>query len=727
MYEGLRGILQTKIQSDIQQAERTLNDDLALDVLKTLFLVKYVKGFPTTTDNIAKLMLPTLDTDFPVYKSEIQEALNKLVRKSYIEKGADEEYHFQTNEEKDIETEIKNEELAPDAINNELKKIFREEVFSEQKIRLSSNKIFNFGRMVDDQQDGRDADIYIHFVTPLTTANVQDATLMSHYSMSHSNQLCVFLGEDKYLAEDLAMFKKADKCLTRLLSSNGDTYRQQIVSDKRTVNRKRRESIVNRLVELSKSARLFMNAQELTDIKTSDLKARLTEGMTRLVELVFYNLKLLTIEYDVDMLKRMINDTSTTGYEMDNCCIEIYNKLQQNKTLSIRSKVKDLVDYFKGNQYGWYEAATLCILGKLYKLEKISFRKDGSLIADRDLYTALTNAMQQANVIVDMEEAITPNQISKLKGYYKELFDDESCPAQSAKDVHAAFLERLNREIADIQLVRRSHDQVFVRPLDEVIETLNHLRVVYPSLYSKSKDIEAAIDDKQDIADEICGFVRGNQFTIFEKVEHIKKGNQANLAYVAPELTDKLNEIYTSTTPWKLMTDAKEVLEAIQKEISEKQEAARAEVLNAIEAKQQALTTHPAYSSIPGYMQEQFSTQWASITKRANEERYIGNLKAMTAEVDGIYNNAIDKINHWVEDEERKRKEAEEKAKKTGEGGGSTPPTKKVHKVVNKQKAMNVPFSKPRLETKEDVAQYLEALRKQLEGYIDQDNYIMLN
>jgi hypothetical protein len=727
MYEGLRGILQTKIQSDIQQAERTLNDDLALDVLKALFLVKYVKGFPSTTDNIAKLMLPTLDTDFPVYKSEIQEALNKLVRKSYIEKGADEEYHFQTNEEKDIETEIKNEVLAPDAINTELKRIFSGEIFSEQKIRLTSNKIFNFSRMVDDQQDGRDADIYIHFVTPLTTANVQDTQQMSQYSLSHSNQLCVFLGEDKYLAEDLAMFKKADKCLTRLLSEKGDAYRQQIVSDKRRVNANRRKNIVDRLTELTKSARLFMNAQELTDIKTTDLKARLTEGMTRLVDLVFIHLKMLTIEYDVDMLKRMINDTSKTGYEMDNCCLEIYNKIQRDKKLSIRSKVKDMVDYFKGNQYGWYEAATLCILGKLYKLEKISFRKDGSLIADRDLYTALTNAMQQANVIVDMEEAITPNQISKLKGYYKELFDDESCLAQSAKDVHAAFLERLNREIDAIQLVRHSHDQVFVRPLDEVIETLNRLRVVYPSLYSKSKEIEAAIEDKLDIADEICGFVRGNQFTIFEKVEHIKKGNQANLAYVAQGLTDKLNEIYTSKTPWKLMTDAKEVLEAIQKEISEKQEAARAEVLNAIEAKQQALTTHPAYSSIPGYMQEQFSAQWASITKRANEERYIGNLKAMTAEVDGIYNNAIDKINRWVEEEERKRKEAEEKAKKTGEGGGSTPPAKKVHKVVNKQKAMNVPFSKPRLETKEDVNQYIEALRKQLEGYIDQDNYIMLN
>jgi hypothetical protein len=47
--------------------------------------------------------------------------------------------------------------------------------------------------------------------------------------------------------------------------------------------------------------------------------------------------------------------------------------------------------------------------------------------------------------------------------------------------------------------------------------------------------------------------------------------------------------------------------------------------------------------------------------------------------------------------------------------------------VVNKQKAMNVPFAKPRLETKEDVAQYIEALRKQLENFIDDDKFIILN
>jgi len=291
MYEGIRGILQTKVQSDIQQAEKTLGDDMALKVLKTLFMIKYVKGFPSTTDNITKIMLPTLDTDFPEYKSRIQEALNKLVHTSYIEKGANDEYHYQTNEEKDIENEIKNEELQPDAINNELKKIFRDEIFSENRIRLSAGKVFNYGRMVDEQQDGREAEMYIHFVTPLNSMVSTDSQSMLMYSMGHPTQLLVVLGEDKYMAEDIAMFKKADKCLTKLLSGNGDNYRQQIVTDKRRVNSNRRVSIVNRLTELTKDARLYMGGQELTNIRATDIRSRLNEGMSRLVEQVYTNLK----------------------------------------------------------------------------------------------------------------------------------------------------------------------------------------------------------------------------------------------------------------------------------------------------------------------------------------------------------------------------------------------------------------------------------------------------
>ena len=729
MYEGLRGVLQTKISNDILQAERTLNDELALKVLKTLFLVKYVKGFPSSLDNITRVMLPTLDTDFPAFRSEIQEALNKLVRQSYIEKGANDEYHYQTNEEKDIETEIKNEELRPEATNEELKKIFRDEIFSESKIKLSNFKIFPYGRMVDEVQDGRDAEMFIHFITPLNNLSEADRNNMNMYSMRHPEQLIVVLGEDKYLSDDMVMFKKADKCLTRLLSRNDDGYRQQIISDKRRVNSRRREAIVDRLIQLTKSARLYIGGNELTDIKSQDIKNRLNDAMKSLVEQVYTNLKMLTIEYDDAMLKSIINSTTSGtlfgNLAEDACSMEIFNEISKQQRMAVRTKVKDLVDYFKGNTYGWYETAILCIIAKLYKLDKISFRNNGQPVADRDLYNTLTNSMQQANTIVDIEEAITPAQVTKLKGQYKEFFNDESCTAQSAKDVHSAFIERLKRDIEELRSIYDRNRFEFVKPLDAVLVTLKSLsNMVYPGLYQNSKKVEDALDDKLDIADEIRNFITGPQFSIFKRVETLTTGNQANLAYVSQEQRDVLTSIYNSTTPWRQMTKANDVLNTINEEIKELQSAARNEAVALINEKFAAIKAIPAYAQIPENLRNQIDKFFSILSDSAKEERFIGNLKAMKSDIDRAYENSLKSINKWVEDE------ANKPATPPAGGDTNTPPqnpVKPVKTFVRKESAMNVPFDKSMLETEEDVDAYLAALRAKMMSYINQNKNIMLN
>ena len=731
MYEGLRGILQTKITNDIQQAERTLDDALALKVLKTLFLVKYVKGFPSSLDNITRVMLPSLDTDFPAYRSEIHEALNKLVRQSYIEKGANDEYHYQTNEEKDIETEIKNEELRPEATNEELKKIFRDEIFSDNKIKLSNYKIFPYGRIVDEVQDGRDAEMFIHFITPLNNLNDADRSNLNMYSMRHPNQLLVVLGEDKYLSDDMVMFKKADKCLTRLLSSNDEGYRQQIISDKRRVNSRRREAIVERLTELTKSARLYIGGNELTDIKSLDIKNRLNDAMKGLVEQVYTNLKMLTIEYDDELLKRLIHSTAAdrVGMTEDACCTEVFNEINKQKRLAVRTKVKDLVDYFKGNNYGWYETAILCIIAKLYKLDKISFRNNGQPVADRDLYNVLTNSMQQAATLVDIEEAITPSQISKLKGLYKEFFNDESCTAQGAKEVHTAFIERLKQDLDTLRSIHDRHHFEFVRPLGDVLTSLKGLtNQIYPGLYQNTKKLEDALDDKLDIADEIRNFIQGTQFAIFKQVETLSTGNQANLSYVGKERRDALTDIFNSKEPWKKMQKANEVIRTINDEIQELQSAARNEAVALINSNQDSVKAIPAYTQIPENLRHQIEQFFVILTNKAKEERYIGNLIAMKSEIEHAYDNSVKTINAWVEQEAKKN--ASEPTTPTDENNKNkpvTPPTRPMKTVVRKDKAMKVDFDKQILETVEDVDRYLAALRKEMLSYIHQDKNIMLN
>ena len=732
MYEGLRGVLQTKISSDIQQAERTLNDDLALKVLKALFLLKYVKGFPSTLDNITRVMLPTLDTDFPAYRSDIQEALNKLVRQSYIEKGANDEYHYQTNEEKDIETEIKNEDLRPEATNEELKKIFRDEIFYDSKIKLSNFKIFSYGRMVDEVLDGRDSDMFIHFITPLTNLMSTAHENMCMYSMQHANQLCVVLGEDKYLAYDLVMFKKAEKCLNRLLSRNDDGYRQQIISDKRRVNSRRREAIVNRLIELSKNARLYIGGQELTDIKSQDLKNRLTDGMKCLVEQVYTNLKMLTIDYDDTILRGIIN-SSTSGtmfgtLEDDVCSMEIFNEIAKQKRMAVRTKIKDLIDVFRGGSYGWYETAILCIIAKLYKMDKISFRYNGAPVADRDIYTALTNSNQQQNTIVDIEETITTSQITKLKNLYKEFFNDESCVAISAKDVHNAFIERMKREVEDLGAIAGRNRFEFVKPLDNVVSLLRFIAsMVYPGLYQSTSKLEDALDDKLDIADEIASFIRGSQFKIFEKIETLKKGNQANLSYVSQENIEILNRIYESRQPWKEMTKANEALTVIADEIKRLQIEVKEEVSAKITEKLESLKNIPTFTEISDSLRSQITLFFTALENKAKEERYIGNLKAMHNDIENAYNNSLKSINKWIEEEASKKATPSQDDTSKPQDQKADAPKRPMKQFVQKAKAMDVRFSKPMLENEADVEAYISELKKKMMDYIHQNKNIMLN
>ena len=727
MYEGLRGVLQTKISSDIQQAERTLNDDLALKVLKALFLLKYVKGFPTSLDNITRIMLPTLDTDFPGYRANIQDALNKLVRQSYIEKGANDEYHYQTNEEKDIETEIKNEELRPEAISDELKKIFRDEVYSESKIKLSTYKNFSYGRMVDDVLDGRDSDMLIHFITPMNQIHIG----VEMYSMQHPNQLCVVLDDDKNLEEDLVMFKKADKCLTRLLSRNDDGYRQQIISDKRRVNSRRKEAITNRLIELTKTARLYIAGGEITSIKSLDLKTRLTEGMKCLVEQVYTNLSMLTIEYDDAMLRSILN-SSTTGAMFDSldedaCSTEIFNEISRQSKLAVRTKVKDLIDIFKGGTYGWYDNATLCILAKLYKMDKISFRNNGAPVADKDLYNTLVNTTQQQNTIVDIEETIMPSQVTKLKNLYKEFFNDESCVAISAKDVHQAFVERMKKEVEKLHTITRVHRFEFTKPLDKVVDSLRALTsMIYPGLYLNTTQLEDILDDKIDIADEIDQFISGPQFEIFKKIDTMKNGNQANLVYVSTDNINILNAIYGSLQPWKEMTKANNALTAISDEITHLQNEARADILAQIETKHNSLKAIPAYDLIDDTLRKQIEIYFDSLVKKAKDERFIGNLKAMYTTVEAVYNESLKSINKWIEDD------AAKKAAATAKDSGTDDVQPAVHKrpakvIVSKATAMDVHFSKPILENEADVEDYISELKKKMLNYIHQNKNIMLN
>ncbi|MEJ1793967.1 hypothetical protein, partial [Escherichia coli] len=91
-------------------------------ILKTLFLIRYVDVVKSTLDNLVTLSIDRIDADKIALRKQIEESLNRLERQLLIARNGD-EFIFLTNEEKEIENEIRHTDVEMSEVSNKLSAI----------------------------------------------------------------------------------------------------------------------------------------------------------------------------------------------------------------------------------------------------------------------------------------------------------------------------------------------------------------------------------------------------------------------------------------------------------------------------------------------------------------------------------------------------------------------------------------------------------------------------
>ncbi|SUZ33870.1 hypothetical protein ROE7235_03645 [Roseibaca ekhonensis] len=170
MFEGIRTALKSAVQQSIQIAEKEIQDidPFAIQVLKALFLVKYVKEFKPTVRNISVLLLSEFDTDQVKQRRKIEEALSFLERNTLIQRNG-EVYEFLTNEEKDVEAEIKALNVDPSELSKEMETLAFDTILRHRKIKhLATGNEYSFSRKLDDHLLGREHELSINLISPFS-------------------------------------------------------------------------------------------------------------------------------------------------------------------------------------------------------------------------------------------------------------------------------------------------------------------------------------------------------------------------------------------------------------------------------------------------------------------------------------------------------------------------------------------------------------------------------
>lgn len=602
MFEGIRGALKSGIQSAINTAERNLGDPYAIRVLKALFLVKYVKEFKATLRNLSVLMLERFGEDVPAQRKKLEAALNLLEQQTYIQRNGD-LYEYLTDEEKDVEEEIKNTDVETADVIKELETLLFDGVIKQRKIRHSNGQNYAYTRKMDDRALSREYELSIHIITPLSD-NFDNITLQRMQSMGR-DELRVVLPADARFMQDLTMHKRTEKYIRQNSNTQQEAVKR-ILDAKGFQNTERLSDLQVRAKALLGKAALIINAADV-DVSSEDGQTRVLKGFDHLIQTTYPNLRMLRDlpfnEADVGKHLRMVEDglLANDATRLTEAEQELLAFIQSNARSGVRTTVKSLIERFERKNYGWYYAAILCNLALLSARGKVEIRQDSNTLEAEALERSLRNTNAHATLVLEPQVEFTASQVRTLKDFFADFFDK---PAAS-NEARALARETIDAiKDLEIELVELNAQQAlypFLNVLDAVLVTLKEVseKNVNWFLTDLARAEDALLDTKEKLIDPLRRFMKSPQKAIFDQARQLVTEQEDNFAYVPATEVEIVQALLVDKSPWQgnRLQQAKPQLDALQQSIANQlasEKATAANRLGELELRLQATEEYAA-------------------------------------------------------------------------------------------------------------------------------------
>jgi len=708
-FDGLSSIIRGDVQTQIQKATDIL-EPFTSKVLKTLFMIKYVKEFTPNIDNITTLLVDTIiDVNISDLKKQVQSALNTLISQTYIQKIG-EQYEFLTDVEKDIEKEIKSTIVENSEIVRELVNWIYDDIIKINKIRYTPNKQnYPFARKLDDMiVKGNNEELILNIITPLNSQDYNEERLV-HKSLADSG-LILGLPNSYDFSSDLELYVKTKKYIPQKQGGNVSANEKNLLFNKSNDNNKRREKLQNDLKEFISEAEIYHNGKML-DIGTKDVKSKIENAFEILIKSTYTYIGLLSKIYEERDISIILNqsDDLLTGSDdaLSPAEKEIYTYIQRQKASHKAITISNLLEYFSARPYGWYQNAILSQVASMYMKQKIDLKQNSTPLNKKEVFLALTSN-RQFNTIVAPRVEVDAKKIKQTKEILSELYPNASFRSTSTReicDVCQSETSKLITECKNFTNLNYPFDDVF----QEIIKVLTPLeKLTTDTLFDEVPNMEdELLDAKDDFIEPIMEFMNGDKRKIYDSVVQFVKDNENNLRYInAPEKRD-VEYLVTLDKPYSgnYITKANQALKIVKDLLQPLIEQTRAQAIAKIEAVIKELQSNVNFEKVPSADRYKVIRPRQELIEIINHTSSIDTIKQRTnSEALG------DELNRGIETIfELMPQDAVVSPKQA---------TVRISKLT--------PKTKITLKNSDDVDEYIEKLKENLLNEIDSGKQIIL-
>ena len=583
-YDPLEDYLDHSIRSVFIKAAKNekLIHDFDDNVLKVLFLIKYIKELKANIDNITILMISSLDEDIPELRNKIVKSLIRLEHETLIQKNGD-TYSFLTNEEQDISREIKNENVELGERLNNASDIIFYTIYKEKSFRYTNRYNFEFNKSIDNIDSGiHKNDIGIRIITPyydfssktpshptLSEENENERIYNALKGLSDENDEVIL-----YLNNDLTAFNEITEILQteKYLQKHGAEIKKSLKDAKNEEIQDKKSNVLILLEKALKQADIFIKGSKV-NIAEKNVKERINDALNDLVSKVYHKLEYMDFSPDKEDILGAINDYSQETFEREESKannalndVDEYIKIQSENY--VKPSLKTVITRFTSAPYGFVDDDVVWIIAKLFSQKRISLILNSEIISPKtnkpeEIFKYLTGRNYREKILIEKRKDLPKKKLKSAKLILKDVFNtvESSSNDEIIFDTFSSQAEKKLVIVNDCLTYYRGNINY---PGRQVLENARELLMETLSIKSIDRFFDFIFNHENDFLDmgedtyNIIQFF-DSQKDYFDEATKAYKIFESNKNYISNEelidIANRINSILTMSNPYSNIKD----------------------------------------------------------------------------------------------------------------------------------------------------------------------------
>lgn len=734
-YDTVHTFLESAIRRVIDRCQNAADahdglEQQDVDVLKLLYLVRYIDDIKANIENIAILMIADIHTDKIALRAQIADSLDRLLSQNYIARNGD-TYAFLTDEEQDIATDIKNTSVDSAQIVQSISRTVYGEIYPSKKYKYGRYD-FPYDQYVDETLNGSaSGGMCLRIVTvasDLYGSGDQNLIMKSQVN----NEVIVVLSDETPYFDELEQAMKIRKYVKQRNVSHLPESIQRIIRERNEEARKLEDHARSQIEKAIVDGKFYVHG-EVLNLKSGSAKDKIDAAMKSLVESVYSKLNMVNQFADTDadvfsILNSPQDEITFTGLGANNedALNDISQWLELQNQKMLKTSMGDVQRRYQAIPYGWKEIDIAALIARLIVQQKIQINYGGAMVGkdDHRLVDFLRKRTEIDKAIVVRHIAPDEIMIRKSVAFLREYLGAMDIPSDEnglIGFVLNTFETKRDhyKQLLDNFYAHNSYPEK--EKMEEALELMNTILGQRKDNVALLKGMVQHQDDLLDLSEdmeEIEMFFKAQQL-VFDTARKFLTNISRERDYLsadtdAQSAVSTISNILSMPKPYGRIGELPELMQKVKTAYATLLDMKREEVNENIRQCMQDVHQLAGEARDAGTLLRQADDHFAAKREEVKTALSLTDLDAMSMQLLS-YKDTICRRMEALHDTPQPNPSAQ---------GGDAPAPRRLNiKTMRRYDLCSI----KRLNSKEDIDQYIESIREKLYRALENSDGVQIN